>query len=104
MINLSYFCNLFSVIMQNSKGDHGPVSPTESAVGTVITLSGSKTNLKKEKSHIQGEDNESDVIGDLMGRFGKWQLIMTLLLSLFQVPNTFHIISPVYQVNFYRYK
>lgn len=94
-----FFKNVFSVIMQNSKDDNGPVSPTESAVGTVLTLGGSKSNLKKEKSHIHGEDNESDVIGDLMGRFGKWQLIMTLLLSLFQVPNTFHITSPVYQVN-----
>lgn len=40
---------------------------------------------------------ETDVIGDLVGHFGKWQFLMTILLSLFQVPNTFHISSPVYQ-------
>ncbi|XP_037922439.1 organic cation transporter protein isoform X1 [Hermetia illucens] len=41
--------------------------------------------------------DETDVIGDLVGHFGKWQFLMTMLLSLFQIPNTFHISSPVYQ-------
>lgn len=46
------------------------------------------------------DDNgeETDVIGDLVGHFGKWQFLMTILLSLFQVPNTFHISSSIYQV------
>lgn len=43
------------------------------------------------------DEDETDVIGELMGHYGKWQLVMTVLLSLFQVPNTFHISSPVYQ-------
>lgn len=43
--------------------------------------------------------DETDVIGDLVGHFGKWQFLMTMLLSLFQIPNTFHISSPVYQVS-----
>lgn len=41
--------------------------------------------------------DETDVIGDLVGHFGKWQFLMTILLSLFQIPNTFHISSSVYQ-------
>ncbi|TMW50138.1 hypothetical protein DOY81_004763, partial [Sarcophaga bullata] len=49
-------------------------------------------------SHIVNDDDEeTDVIGDLVGHFGKWQFLMTILLSLFQVPNTFHISSSVYQ-------
>lgn len=56
----------------------------------------------RRESHIStssnGED-ETDVIGELVGHFGKWQCLMTMLLSLFQVPNTFHISSPVYQVS-----
>ncbi|KAH8332469.1 hypothetical protein KR074_003805, partial [Drosophila pseudoananassae] len=43
------------------------------------------------------DEDETDIIGDLMGHYGKWQLLMTVLLSLFQVPNTFHISSSVYQ-------
>ncbi|KAH8243832.1 hypothetical protein KR032_010446 [Drosophila birchii] len=43
------------------------------------------------------DEDETDVIGDLMGHYGKWQLLMTVLLSLFQVPNTFHISSSIYQ-------
>ncbi|XP_075144927.1 organic cation transporter protein isoform X1 [Haematobia irritans] len=42
-------------------------------------------------------EEETDVIGDLVGHFGKWQFLMTILLSLFQVPNTFHISSSIYQ-------
>lgn len=34
-----------------------------------------------------------------MGQFGKYQFCMTFLLSLFQVPNTFHIASSIYQVS-----
>ncbi|SPP83657.1 solute carrier family 22 member 21 isoform X1 [Drosophila guanche] len=47
--------------------------------------------------HPTEDEDETDVIGDLMGHYGKWQLLMTVLLSLFQVPNTFHISSSVYQ-------
>uniref|UniRef100_A0A1B0BL36 Major facilitator superfamily (MFS) profile domain-containing protein n=1 Tax=Glossina palpalis gambiensis TaxID=67801 RepID=A0A1B0BL36_9MUSC len=48
-------------------------------------------------SDDDGNDDETDVIGVLIGHFGKWQFLMTMLLSLFQVPNTFHISSSVYQ-------
>jgi hypothetical protein len=44
-------------------------------------------------------DDECDAIGDLIGHYGKWQFMMTILLSLFQVPNTFHIFSPTFQVS-----
>ncbi|XP_053671676.1 organic cation transporter protein [Anopheles nili] len=45
----------------------------------------------------KGSDEECDVIGELIGDYGKWQFVMTFLLSLFQVPNTFHIYSPTFQ-------
>lgn len=54
----------------------------------------SENNVKK-KVQI---DDECDAIGDLIGHYGKWQFVMTILLSLFQVPNTFHIFSPTFQV------
>lgn len=44
------------------------------------------------------DETDLDVISSLIGPFGRWQLLMTILLSLFQVPNTFHISSSVYQV------
>lgn len=47
---------------------------------------------------VEDAGEETDVIGDLVGHFGKWQFLMTILLSLFQVPNTFHISSSIYQV------
>lgn len=45
------------------------------------------------------QQEDCDVIGDLIGHYGKWQFVMTILLSLFQIPNTFHISSPLYQVS-----
>lgn len=47
----------------------------------------------------QLEDDECDIIGTLIGDYGRWQFLMTLLLALFQVPNTFHIYSPTFQVH-----
>lgn len=55
---------------------------------------------KPAKRHKHSEDDECDIIGELIGPYGKWQFCMTILLSLFQIPNTFHIASPVYQVGF----
>lgn len=52
-------------------------------------------DIDKKGYHI---DDECDAIGDLIGHYGKWQFVMTILLSLFQVPNTFHIFSPTFQV------
>ena len=52
------------------------------------------TQPDKKSIHI---DEECDVIGELIGHYGKWQFVMTILLSLFQVPNTFHIYSPTFQ-------
>ncbi|XP_041760704.1 organic cation transporter protein isoform X2 [Anopheles merus] len=54
---------------------------------------GGSKGAKKHKS----SDEESDIIGELIGDYGKWQFVMTFLLSLFQVPNTFHIYSPTFQ-------
>ncbi|XP_053694419.1 organic cation transporter protein isoform X2 [Sabethes cyaneus] len=48
------------------------------------------------KKH-KNPDDECDAIGNLIGDYGKWQFVMTFLLSLFQVPNTFHIYSPTFQ-------
>jgi len=57
-----------------------------------------QTTKSKGKLYV---DDECDVIGDLIGHYGKWQCMMTLLLSLFQVPNTFHIFSPTFQVSWF---
>ncbi|XP_062564202.1 organic cation transporter protein isoform X2 [Armigeres subalbatus] len=54
---------------------------------------GKRTPHGKHKN----SDEDCDVIGDLIGDYGKWQFVMTFLLSLFQVPNTFHIYSPTFQ-------
>jgi hypothetical protein len=57
--------------------------------------SSSAGNVRRQASG----DEECDAIGDLIGHYGKWQFMMTILLSLFQVPNTFHIFSPTFQVS-----
>lgn len=56
-----------------------------------------KTQATAKHKH-GGASEECDVIGELMGQYGKYQFLMTFLLSLFQVPNTFHIASSIYQV------
>lgn len=70
-------------------------------------VNSSNTNLNSRMVELSSEsgvkkkvqiDDECDVIGDLIGHYGKWQFVMTILLSLFQVPNTFHIFSPTFQV------
>ncbi|KAL7728521.1 hypothetical protein ACLKA6_012533 [Drosophila palustris] len=77
-------------VMHDTVGKPSPIAtPTQSPMASMA-----------DPSPVPGpadDEDETDVIGDLMGHYGKWQLVMTVLLSLFQVPNTFHISSSVYQ-------
>lgn len=59
----------------------------------------SKKSKKQHHNSAQHDDDECDTIGELIGKYGKYQFYMTFLLSLFQIPNTFHISSPIYQVS-----
>lgn len=65
---------------------------------TNVTTKSKKSN---QQHHVSGshDDDECDAIGELIGKYGKYQFYMTFLLSLFQIPNTFHISSPIYQVS-----
>ncbi|XP_017849314.1 organic cation transporter protein isoform X2 [Drosophila busckii] len=75
-------------VMHDNAGKPSPTTtPTQSPLATA----------EQAGAGIADDEDETDVIGDLMGHYGKWQLLMTVLLSLFQVPNTFHISSSVYQ-------
>lgn len=57
------------------------------------------TNSKSLNEKHRRSHEECDIIGEIMGNYGKYQFYMTFLLSLFQIPNTFHISSPIYQVS-----
>jgi hypothetical protein len=86
-------------------------NPTESTTtnfNDAGLVNSSNTNLSSrmvdpaaENTRTVQIDDECDVIGDLIGHYGKWQFVMTILLSLFQVPNTFHIFSPTFQVRIF---
>lgn len=50
------------------------------------------------------DDSNSDVISDLIGHIGSWQLFWALMMCLFQFPTTFHIFSLVFQVSIYDFR
>lgn len=60
---------------------------------------GGGSGRRRSGSCHEKTDDEVDIIGQLIGGYGKWQFVMTFLLALFQVPNTFHIYSPTFQVS-----
>ncbi|GAB0094988.1 organic cation transporter protein [Sergentomyia squamirostris] len=88
-----------------NSGNHLQVSNGKTP--SVFTLDGAKCENEKNvencatgvspKSEIPEDDNNSDVISDLTGHFGRWQLMWTFLLSLFQFPSTFHLFSFVFE-------
>ncbi|XP_026498619.2 organic cation transporter protein-like isoform X1 [Vanessa tameamea] len=55
--------------------------------------------ISKEKNHDSNEDiGQKDVVSLIIGDYGRWQLMMTFLLSLFSFPCTFHIYLPTFTV------
>lgn len=79
------------------KANSQPPPPPSSVESAVAPEKRSRPPRVTRSDTAQQED--CDVIGDLIGHYGKWQFVMTILLSLFQIPNTFHISSPLYQVS-----
>lgn len=75
-----------------------PGTGTTSATTTTAIPINTSTTKKKSNKNFHQSHEECDIIGELMGKYGKYQFYMTFLLSLFQIPNTFHISSPVFQV------
>lgn len=104
--NLSSSAFFFSRIANIMPKPNSTESTTTNFQDTVLVNS-PNTNLNSRMVEASSENNvkkkvqiddECDAIGDLIGHYGKWQFVMTILLSLFQVPNTFHIFSPTFQV------
>ncbi|XP_065353335.1 organic cation transporter protein-like isoform X2 [Cloeon dipterum] len=43
------------------------------------------------------QDEEEDVVADVIGEFGSWQLRLTFLLAMFNIPSTWHIMAYTFQ-------
>ncbi|XP_055547162.1 organic cation transporter protein-like [Wyeomyia smithii] len=48
-------------------------------------------------SNVTAADDDSDIISEYIGHYGRWQFGWTFLLCLFQIPVTFHIFCLVFQ-------
>lgn len=52
---------------------------------------------EKEKQPSEKSVSSSDPISQSIGNFGRWQFLLTFLLSLVNFPCTFHIFSPTFE-------
>jgi OCT family organic cation transporter-like MFS transporter 4/5 len=43
------------------------------------------------------KDETEDVVSLCIGEYGRWQLLVTFLLSLVNIPCTFHIFAPTFE-------
>ncbi|CAG9787714.1 unnamed protein product [Diatraea saccharalis] len=50
----------------------------------------------REKSRAATPEEEPDAVSSVIGNYGRWQLLITFLLSLFSFPCTFHIYLPTF--------
>lgn len=53
-------------------------------------------NERYEKPDSEEEEEEEDIISSSIGEYGKWQLTLTFLLSLVNIPCTWHIYAPTF--------
>nr|CAD7423340.1 unnamed protein product [Timema monikensis] len=69
------------------------------SMATTATPNGGpvKTTLKDSFGSTAEEEEEDDPVSQAVGEFGRWQLQLTFLLSLFNVPCTFHIFAVTFQ-------
>lgn len=107
IFSLHKFFIFFCFIAANNMPKANSTESASTNFQDAVIVNSSNTNLNSKMVDASVENNvtkkvaiddECDAIGDLIGHYGKWQFVMTILLSLFQVPNTFHIFSPTFQV------
>lgn len=58
-----------------------------------------KSDNSSNLSVTSANDEDSDIISEYIGHYGRWQFGWTFLLCLFQIPTTFHIFCLVFQVS-----
>ncbi|KAG5679752.1 hypothetical protein PVAND_009292 [Polypedilum vanderplanki] len=67
---------------------------------SIFTISGNSLHSRVELvSSVDEDENEgdSDIISDLIGHIGTWQLFWAIIMCLYQFPTTFHIFCLVFQ-------
>jgi len=70
---------------------------------SIFTINGNN-NLNSRVELVtnanDSDDGDSDVISELIGHIGPWQLFWAVIMCLYQFPTTFHIFCLVFQVSF----
>lgn len=71
---------------------------------SIFTISGHSLNSRVElvsddPEEDEEDDGDSDVISELIGHIGPWQLFWAFIMCLYQFPTTFHIFCLVFQVS-----
>lgn len=98
-VHKAYLTNGVDNAISNSKSFESP---------SIFTISGNSLNSRVElvsdyKDDEEEEDDEddgySDVISELIGHIGPWQLFWAFIMCLYQFPTTFHIFCLVFQVS-----
>lgn len=55
-----------------------------------------KDSTKDNEKRQQTEEDEEDPVSIVIGKYGRWQLLVTFLLSLYNIPCTWHIFVPTF--------
>lgn len=112
--SLNFDCNLKGSntrgsIETNLYGGYRDPKPSTPEISVIaLDFRRYSEDLKKEPVLSEGlppavvgdlsQDADADVISNFIGHHGKWQLIWTFLLTLFQIPPTIHLFVYTFQV------
>ncbi|GJQ74449.1 hypothetical protein Trydic_g21319 [Trypoxylus dichotomus] len=76
--------------------DKTEITPLNAYVkAEIVPLKGYVKDIS-DSTRSTEDDDDHDAISLCIGKYGRWQLILTFLLSLFNIPCTWHIFSPTF--------
>ncbi|XP_075227145.1 organic cation transporter protein-like isoform X2 [Lycorma delicatula] len=84
------------IIIVGSKAPLSDIEDFEDGMTTPSSPVGAAGDKEKQQQP-QTEKTSSDPISQSIGNFGRWQFLLTFLLSLVNFPCTFHIFSPTFE-------
>ncbi|XP_019762467.1 organic cation transporter protein isoform X2 [Dendroctonus ponderosae] len=61
-----------------------------------VTVQERLLQMPEQSTNSSKEEEEEDIISNAIGEFGRWQLLLTFILSLVNIPCTWHIFVPTF--------
>lgn len=96
LCNLKLFCKKYSIYVYGLPSQLCPKSFTDSSSGSRYNKSESEETSRGSRHHKSEPEEDDDVTSKVVGGFGRWQLQISILMSLLKLSNAWYQLNIIF--------